>query len=162
MSAEETKGTKSSTFFSIRTPIVFSLHTSESNETIARSASQNAIRDSTSKMMPNTSNKDTFLTQEEDNSKHIIIVPPTEKDVLCGRGRTHFFHEGNQRFREIVGTRLQLYLTAPSRSQKSKIVKAIAEEVLEEGARFLKQIRGSRDWYEAGANTAREKVSFDF
>jgi hypothetical protein len=116
-------------------------------------------RKKTPKMMPKTNNKETVLERKEENSKHIIIVHPTDKDVLCGRGRGNFFHQGNQRFREIVGTSLQLYLTASSRSQKSKVVKATAEKVLEQGARFLKQERGSCDWYEAGVQTAREKVS---
>jgi len=112
-------------------------------------------------MMPKANKKETVLQREEENSNHIIIiiVRPTYKDVLCGRGRENFVHEGNHRFREIVGTSLQLYLTASSRSQKSKVVKATAEKVLEQGARFLKQERGSCDWYEAGVQTAREKVS---
>ena len=108
--------------------------------------------------MPKTNKKETVLEWEE-NSNHIIIVCPSDKDVLCGRGRGNFFHEGNQRFLEIVGTNLHLYITASSRSQKLQIVKAVAEKVLEEGARFLKQERGSCDWYEAGVKDARLKVS---
>jgi hypothetical protein len=111
------------------------------------------------KMMPKTNNQETVF-EYMDNSKQFIIIHPTDKDVLCGRGRTHFFNEGNRRFREIVGTNLQLYLTASSRGQKSKIVKAVVEEVLGKGARFLKQERGSCDsWYEAGIKEARLKVS---
>ena len=110
------------------------------------------------KMMHQTNKKETVLEWEE-NSNHIIIVCPSDKDVLCGRGRGNFFHEGNQRFLEIVGTNLHLYITASSRSQKSQVMKAVTEEVLEEGARILKQERGSCDWYEASIKAARLKVS---
>jgi len=110
-------------------------------------------------MMPKTNNKETVLEWKEEQSNQIIIVHPNDKDVLCGRGRGNFFHEGNQRFMKIVGTNLQLYIAASSRSQKSNIVKAVAEEVLGQGARFLKQVRGSCYWYEASTKAARLKVS---
>jgi hypothetical protein len=109
-------------------------------------------------MMPKTNTNETIDTWKEENSKHIIIVP-TDNDVLCGRGRSNFFHKGNQRFRQVVGKSLHSYLTAPTRSQKSKIVKAVAKEVLEQGARFLKQAGGSNDWYEADIKTAQDKLS---
>jgi len=114
-----------------------------------------------SKMMPETNKKETGLEWKEDNSKHIIIVHSTDKDVLCGRGRTHLFHEGNRRFRGIVNASRQLYLATPSRGQKSKIVKAVVKEVLGQGARFLKQVRGGScdSWYEAGLKEVRLKVS---
>jgi hypothetical protein len=88
-----------------------------------------------------------------------IHVIPTENDVLCGRGRTNFFHEGNKRFREIVGQNLQQYLTALSRSEKSRIVKGIAQQTYAQGARFLKQDKDTSDWYKAGILAAQEKVS---
>jgi hypothetical protein len=84
---------------------------------------------------------------------------PTDKDVLLGRGRTNFFHRGNVRFREIVGSKLHAYLSATSRSSKSKIVREIADEVLAE-SRFLKQDEKTFVWHDAGLKATREKVSF--
>ena len=108
-------------------------------------------------MMPDTNNKETSHGCKEDNSKHIIIGPPTDNDVLCGRGGTCFLHEGNRRFRGIVAASLQLYLTTSTRSEKSKIVRDIVEEVLGQGVRFLKPV-GACGWYEADVKTARLKV----
>ena len=87
------------------------------------------------------------------------VVVPTSTDVLCGRGRTFFSHPGNRQFREIVGKSLGAYLDAPTRSQKSKIVKMIANEALEQGARFLKRESKSKSWYVAGVKVAQNKVS---
>lgn len=86
-------------------------------------------------------------------------ILPTSKDVLCGRGKTHFFHEGNAKFREIVGVNLGTYLNATSRSEKSAIVRTIADEVLRQGARFLLRKKGDgMRWYDGGVVTARAKV----
>jgi hypothetical protein len=85
---------------------------------------------------------------------------PTDKDVLLGRGRTNFYHKGNVRFREIVGSQLHAYLCASSKSSKSKIVRAIADEVLLDESRFLKQNENTFLWHDAGLKAAREKVSF--
>jgi hypothetical protein len=96
-------------------------------------------------------------SKHEEIAIHVII--PTSKDILCGRGRTHFSHPGNKQFREIVGKSLGAYLDAPTRIQKSKIVKLIANEALEQGARFLKQEKKSNVWYVAGLKDAQDKVS---
>ena len=85
-------------------------------------------------------------------------VIPTEKDVLCGRGKAFFNHEGNKKFREIVGNTIGIYLRAKRKSEKSKIVIAIADEVMKTGARFLKRKGKGKDWYEGGFNLARQKV----
>jgi hypothetical protein len=86
------------------------------------------------------------------------FVEPTEKDVLCGRGKAFFNHEGNKKFREIVGNSIGTYLMAKRKSEKSKIVIAIADEVMKTGARFLKRKGKGKDWYEGGFNLARQKV----
>ena len=86
-------------------------------------------------------------------------LSPTNNDVLCGRGKTHFFHEGNAKFREVVGKHLEDYLNAPTRPQKSQIVKDIADKILGQGSRFLRK-KGKHDkwWYDGGVATARAKV----
>jgi hypothetical protein len=86
------------------------------------------------------------------------IVVPNDKDVLCGRGKAFFQHEGNKIFREIVGNMIGRYLRAERKSEKSKIVTAIAEEVMKTGARFLKRKDKVNEWYEGGFTLARQKV----
>lgn len=97
-------------------------------------------------------------THKEHEEADTDAVVPTSTDVLCGRGRTYFSHPGNRQFREIVGKSLGAYLDAPTRTQKSKIVKKITIEALENGARFLKQRGKSKSWYVAGQELAKNKV----
>lgn len=114
-------------------------------------------------MMPKTSSprNSITVTNSDNENKQALVISPTEKDVLLGRGRTNFFHQGNVRFRQIVGSRLNDYLCATSRSHKSKLVRAIADEILSD-ARFLKQDDATFTWHDAGLKAAREKVSFVF
>ena len=87
-------------------------------------------------------------------------IIPTNNDVMCGRGKTHFFHEGNAKFREIVGAHLGAYLHTKTRSQKSKIVRDVADELLGQGTRFLhKKGKHDQGWFDGGVTTARAKVS---
>jgi hypothetical protein len=90
---------------------------------------------------------------------HLSTVIPTDKDVLCGRGKAFFHHEGNKIFRKIVDNMIGRYLKAERKSEKSKIVIAISDEVMKTGARFLKRKEKGNDWYEGGINLARQKVS---
>ena len=87
-----------------------------------------------------------------------VVVVPTSKDVLFGRGRTHFFHPGNKRFRELVGMSLGEYLDAPTKSQKSMIVNRIVNEAMKQGARFLEQANKSKCWRDVGVKRLRDKV----
>jgi hypothetical protein len=91
-----------------------------------------------------------------DDTELVSMIIPTDKDVLCGRGKTNFLHEGNIKFRQHVGANLEAYINAQTRSQKSALVKAIADYVLKQGGRFLKLEKGV--WYDGGVKTAREKV----
>lgn len=101
-------------------------------------------------------NKNTNKDAEEEQPDMMVI--PEQNDVLLGRGRTNFWHEGNVRFRQIIGSHLQTYLVSVSRSQKSRVVRQIADEVLT-GARCLKQSPSAPfHWYNAGVKAAREKV----
>jgi hypothetical protein len=92
------------------------------------------------------------------DKSNVSFVIPTEKDVLCGRGKAFFNHEGNKKFRQIIGNTIGTYLMAKRKSEKSKIVLAIAEEVMETGARFLKRKETEKEWYEGGLDLARQKV----
>lgn len=113
--------------------------------------------------MPKTNSPALNSLQPSDDSRddetHPIAVVPTAKDVLFGRGKTNFNHPGNSRFRSTVGSRLEEYACADSRGQKSRIVRAIADEVLKEDARFLRQNPDTFIWHEESITAARAKVS---
>lgn len=84
---------------------------------------------------------------------------PRDIDILLGRGRTHFQHHGNRRFRKVVAKNLQAYLDTQSRYGKTKMVRKITEECLEGGTRFLRIKKDSNSWYQVRISVARDKVS---
>jgi hypothetical protein len=87
----------------------------------------------------------------------LAVVVPLPKDILCGRGKSTFNHEGNKRFRKIVYKYINAYISSP-RSKRSDVVKAALNETLGTGARFLKKLENSLEWYDGGERVAREKV----
>jgi hypothetical protein len=85
--------------------------------------------------------------------------PAQKWDILCGRDKLSYSHEGNKRFRELVLTYREEYQTAPSREIKSKISCHIVAFVKQRGGRFLKQDDVSGAWKEVSSEYAHEKVS---
>ena len=84
---------------------------------------------------------------------------PGAHDILCGRGRGFFSHEGNRRMLEIVKKNKERYMEAPTKTRKTEIVKAVTGEILECGCRFLKRVDSSSDWRELDATEALRKVA---
>lgn len=89
-------------------------------------------------------------------------------DVLCGRGRESFHHEGNKRFRETVTSMMDQFRQAKTRAERSRVVASIWNTIRGRGGRFLKknEIRanrtagdGSGEWYQLSDQQAKEKVA---
>ena len=53
---------------------------------------------------------------------------PSNKDVICGRGKATFHHVGNRRFRVIIAMNLDKYVNSKSKVDKSLIVTSIVEQ----------------------------------
>lgn len=86
-----------------------------------------------------------------------VPVAPTLDDILCGRGKTCFEHEGNRRFRLVLLEHIPKYIEAPTRKLKTVVVRAILQQLMGVGARFLK--RSSKGyWYDSGLRGAKQKV----
>lgn len=85
-------------------------------------------------------------------------LAPTDTDVICGRGKKVFDHEGNQNFRCIVMGKLPEYKLAVSKAQKSAVVSSVFDEVTMEG-HFIKQNPHTDMWYVVSESAAREKIS---
>lgn len=83
---------------------------------------------------------------------------PTATDVICGRGKNVFEHEGNINFRGIVTARLPEYKAAVSKTQKSAVVSSVFDEVTIDGF-FIKQNPQTERWYVVAEAAAREKIS---
>ena len=95
-------------------------------------------------------------------------VIPTAKDILCGRGRRCFSHEGNIKFRQLIAESLQAYIDCPRRKLKIRLVQSLAEKVLETGARFLyckTQFENDKMvelWFDGGMKKAKDKIGHTF
>jgi len=85
---------------------------------------------------------------------------PSALDVICGRGKRCYDHEGNRRLEALVITRLDEYSKAESKQAKSEILLNVAEQVRRDspGGGFVKQDE-SGCWYKVGKFQAREKTS---
>lgn len=82
---------------------------------------------------------------------------PTAMDVCCGRGKKNWRHQGNTAFRKLVHSNVAAYMNAPSKHEKTLVVKGIVDMIRANGGRFLKQ-GSDDDWYDIGDNQAKEKV----
>uniref|UniRef100_A0A7R9WP52 DUF6824 domain-containing protein n=1 Tax=Craspedostauros australis TaxID=1486917 RepID=A0A7R9WP52_9STRA len=83
---------------------------------------------------------------------------PTKYSVLLGRGKTNINWFGNRRLRIICEAHLKKYSQAKSRSEKSAIVTAIVDTIVEacpSGGFYKKQ---SGRWYRVEEELARDKV----
>lgn len=78
------------------------------------------------------------------------------EDIVCGRGKSHCNRPGNRRLRELVEAQLPTYQQAKNKLDKTMVLHAIVEQVMESGARFVKQKDGA--YQELSADQAREKV----
>ena len=97
------------------------------------------------------------------NRQQSGLIVPSTNDILCGKGKSFFNHEGNKRFRDIVDKYINAYIQASKRSKRSEIVKAVVNETFGIGARFLKKSENKLEWYDGGEKLAKEKVrALDF
>jgi hypothetical protein len=92
----------------------------------------------------------------------MILLPesfsPSEHDFVCGRGRKIFMHVGNQRFRQLVGSRLQEYCSAATKLEKSCIIGEMVDHLRSHGGFVKKSLKDGR-WYQLGGFLSREKTS---
>ena len=88
--------------------------------------------------------------------------PPTDSDVLCGRGGAINVHPGNAKYRQLVADRKRSYPPARYKREKRLISESIVEEIRNQSppGRFLnRRTSGGADWYDIGDVKAREKTS---
>lgn len=69
-----------------------------------------------------------------------VIVHLYPNDVLFGRGSGPNDHEGNIRFRVLIGARKEEYMATNHRQTKAKIARDIVNQVLALNGRFLKKV----------------------
>jgi hypothetical protein len=84
---------------------------------------------------------------------------PQPFDVICTRHKDSTAHPGNIRFRLCVDMRLDRYMAAKTRREKTKIVKEIIDAVRASGGRFIKPQELNSDDSSGGADTLSSGVA---
>ena len=113
-----------------------------------------------------------FVGEEQgaDEERNNFSLKPGLLDVLSGRGRSCFNHHGNQFLRAMVADKLDSYLTAANREEKTVIAIGIVMAIKDSGGKFLKKHEGPGSgkakmlniWFEIKDSEARKKVSHAF
>lgn len=97
------------------------------------------------------------------------ITQINANDVLFGRGSGPNDHEGNIRFRDLVGERKAEYMATNHRQTKAKIAREIVGKVIQKNGRFLKKVeaaeakelgipKGVEAWIAVDEETIMEKA----
>jgi len=101
-----------------------------------------------------------ILNSDESANKEIPFRSQfTSRDILCGRGKTLFEHEGTKRFRMLIAKNMDAYVCAHGRTEKTKLVRKLTDDILEEGLVFWKKNgNNNKVWCKLSLTEAREKV----
>mmetsp|Transcript_16674 Transcript_16674/g.27647 ORF Transcript_16674/g.27647 Transcript_16674/m.27647 type:complete len:198 (-) Transcript_16674:628-1221(-) len=83
---------------------------------------------------------------------------PQEMDVVCGRGRSTYHHNGNRLFRKIVEQFLERYSNATSKLGKSVVVSDIIVNIRKFGGAFVKFNSSCGTYERVSERIVREKV----
>jgi hypothetical protein len=87
----------------------------------------------------------------------MVIVTPF--DVLSGRNKAAFGHEGNNYFRDLVQQFREPYQTAAKRHDKNAVATTLIRLVEQRGGRFLKMSEGYEEYEVMSPEDAYEKVT---
>ena len=98
--------------------------------------------------------------------KHHVLPKsfhPSALDIVCGKNKFAFNHEGNRRFRGIIARHLQEYMENQDRDLRTQLILQIVEKIRATGGRFVKYQHGGAEssedhWVEIGDKEARNKV----
>ena len=95
----------------------------------------------------------------EDDTTKEMLEDISDHDVLCGRQKMCYHHEGNRSFRHLINLSLEPLRKATTREQKSDIAHSIVECISARGGRFLKRDPRTNNWCVLLENMIREKVN---
>jgi hypothetical protein len=110
-----------------------------------------------------TNTNDEDKDKKEDKDKGVVVIEqPMPYDIICGRNSGSHNWCGNKRFRVTIMMNLQSYVDAPTREDKTYVIKSVMD-ILEHdvGARFLKKV-GESTYIPLEEKQIREKVGHAF
>ena len=79
-------------------------------------------------------------------------------NILLGRGKTPFNHEGNQWFRGFIASKVRKYMDLETKNQKTLMVDSEYAAILKAGGRFMEYDSTINDWVPVSHMHARAKV----
>ena len=83
---------------------------------------------------------------------------PTDRDVVCGRGKAYAKLPGNKMFMNILRANLDRYVAAHKRMEKTAVVSTLVDQVLTTGACFVRHDTKTRRYCQLSALHVHEKV----
>lgn len=94
------------------------------------------------------------------NTNIIIVDKPRSTDVLCGRGKICFDHNGNDAFRILIAQHVDSYENAPSKKSKMDVIMQVVDTVISRGGRFLvrNKEKGGGVWMDGGMKQGKKKT----
>lgn len=99
--------------------------------------------------------------QDHNNTHTICPRQITQVDVLCGRGKMSFHHEGNNRYRMLIAEHADTYKMAPTKKMKMEVVLLIVEIIIARGGRFLVS-NTDGTWSDGGRQQGKKKTGHAF
>lgn len=112
----------------------------------------------------NDSNDDQVVIHGNDHGDHrdnCQLPPdfvPGPNDVVCARGKSYWDHEGNKRYRALIGSATEKYSASTNKLEKTLIVSEIVQSVHQQKGCFVKKERKGGPWVVVDEVFAREKV----
>lgn len=89
---------------------------------------------------------------------------PTGTDVIIGRGKKCYNHEGNKKLRSIVASKLDDYAMSKTKSEKSTVLATIVTQIRTSNpaGKFIRMDADTKLWFDVGNDLAKEKISQTF
>jgi hypothetical protein len=100
--------------------------------------------------------------QQDATISHMTVGNPKRVDVLCGRGKMCFRHEGNDGFRMLIAEHADTYKMAPTKKVKTQVIALVVEIVIARGGRFLVQNNDDCTWVDGGRKQGKKKTGHAF
>jgi hypothetical protein len=101
------------------------------------------------------------LQRDATTTLYMTIDNPKTVDVLCGRGKMCFRHEGNGCFRMLIAKHADTYKMAPNKRGKTHLVALVVDIIIARGGRFLIQNKDCT-WFDAGREQGKKKTGQSF
>ena len=87
-----------------------------------------------------------------------VIQHHDDDDIMCGRGKSHAKNKGNIKFIAMVRSNLERYQSAPKPIDRSIVVASLLSNLIESGARFIKQDGNTKEWFIMSDDQAHQKI----